>query len=84
MKFYTFYRDSNNFSDILKDKRLKITHTMSMPKKLIIGVDNSSDELDVYISMMYTECIIQMIKDFSPKPGVDYIPSEPANFKEPS
>jgi|TARA_R110000868_G_scaffold37765_3_gene133170 hypothetical protein len=78
MKYYTFYRDSDDFTDILNDQVLKksIDQKITWEKHLMIGVSESSRD-DVYLTIKYgTDMISSLIKDFAPIPYVDYIPEK--------
>jgi hypothetical protein len=80
MKYYTFYRESNNFDDILKDINLKkvVKHKICWGNYLMIGIDNFQKDVDQifsYITLKYGDEIRNSLtKDYSPKPNVDYIP----------
>ena len=80
MKYYTFYRESNNFDDILKDINLKkvVKHKIRWENYLQIGIDNFQSDIDKifsYISLKYGDEIRNSLtKDYSPQPNVDYIP----------
>lgn len=78
MKYYTFKRESNDFSDLLNDISVKkyITTKISWRNHLMIGVsDRANDSVLGYIVLKYGDEIINnFTKDFSPIPNVDYIP----------
>jgi hypothetical protein len=80
MKYYTFYRESNNFDDILKDINLKkvVKHKIRWDKYLQIGMDDYEKEVDKifsYITLKYGDEIRNSLtKDYSPKPNIDYMP----------
>ena len=77
MKYFTFYRESNNFDDILNDVALKkkIHFKIRWTDHLEIGINHYSDEgLITYIELKYGESITRLTKDYSPVPHVDYIP----------
>jgi len=77
MKHFTFYRESNNFDDILTDIALKkkIHFKLRWSKHLEIGVNSYTDEgLITYIELKYGESITRLTKDYSPIPNVDYTP----------
>lgn len=81
MKTYKFYREDNNFDDILKDPILKkvIDMVIRFPKYLIIGIDSTSknEQTFSYLTLKYGDEMRQSInKDFTPIPGVDYIPKK--------
>lgn len=75
--YFTFYRESNDFSDILKDQILKkITHMkIKWVNYLMIGIHTKDDGNKSYITLKYGDSIITDItKDYSPVPNVDYTP----------
>jgi hypothetical protein len=78
MKYYTFKRESNDFSDILKDPALKELIKLKIKWKyhLMIGLSNKAEEGTYgYIVLKYGEEIVNPInKDYTPIPGVDYTP----------
>jgi hypothetical protein len=77
MKYYTFYRDSDDFTDILNDQVLKksIDQKITWEKHLMIGIAQSKDE--VYITIKYgTDMISELFQDFTPIPYIDYIPEK--------
>lgn len=76
MKYYTFYRDSNTFDDILNDTNLKkhIIEKIRWTNYLLIGINND-DKLASYITLKFgDEMRNRLTKDYSPIPGIDYIP----------
>lgn len=78
MKYYTFYREDNKFDDILNDINLKkvIDEKISWFQHLIIGMQDN-DKIASYITLKYgDELKTEVVKDFSPIPGVDYIPKK--------
>lgn len=85
MKYYTFFRENNKFDDILKDMNLKklIDEQITWHQHLIIGMQDDS-KISSYITLKYgDEMKTDVIKDFSPVPGVDYIPKKDASkFKK--
>jgi len=81
MRYYTFYRESNNFDDILKDPILKkdIDEVIHWDQYLIIGLyeTEKNNQNNSYITLKYgDEMKNDLIKDRSPIPGVDYIPKK--------
>jgi hypothetical protein len=80
MKYYTFYRESNNFDDILNDINLKklITTRLRWDNHLMIGINKFKKDAEKtfsYITLKYgDEMRTQLTKDYSPKPHEDYIP----------
>ena len=81
MRYYTFYRESNNFDDILKDPILKkdIDEVIHWDQYLIIGLyeTEKNNQNNSYITLKYgDEMKNDLIKDRSPIPGVDYVPKK--------
>lgn len=77
MRNFTFYRESNNFDDILTDVALKkkIHFKLRWSNHLEIGINTFKDEgLITYIELKYGESITRLTKDYSPIPNIDYIP----------
>lgn len=80
MKYYTFYRESNNFDDILKDISLKkfVTEKTRWTNYLQIGISTykkDAEKIFSYITLKYGDEIrTNITKDYSPKPYVDYVP----------
>jgi len=78
MKYYTFYRESNSFDDILKDIVIKkyIEEITRWRKYLNIGIeDKNVDKVSIHITLKYgDELRDDLITDYSPKPNIDYIP----------
>ncbi len=90
MKQYTFYRESNDFKDILNDPILKksidqviVWHQHLM---LLLNDNDKEDQLKSYITLKYgDEMRNDLCRDFSPVPGVDYVPKKDAKkFKKSS
>jgi hypothetical protein len=81
MKYFKFYRENNNFDDILSDPSLKkvIDEKIRWPEHLVIGMQDD-DKIASYITLKYgDELKNDLVKDFSPVPGVDYIPKKDAS-----
>ena len=81
MKYYTFYRESNNFDDILNDVILKksIDETIKWYQYLVIGIHETekNNQNSSYITLKYgDEMQNDLVKDRSPIPGVDYVPKK--------
>ena len=79
MKYYTFYRENNNFTDILSDPIIKkmIDTKISWYQYLTIGVQDTkaNEQSFSLITLKYGDDMKQHdTKDFTPVPGVDYIP----------
>jgi len=82
MKYYTFYRENNDFKDILNDPTIKksIDTKISWYQHLTIGVTSKTDQIQSLITLKYGDEMVQdVVKDFSPIPGVDYIPKKDAS-----
>jgi hypothetical protein len=82
MKYYTFYRENNNFDDILNDTIVKkiIDEKLRWYQYLIIGMNEKHEQSFSYITLKYGDEMKQeLVKDFTPIPGVDYIPKRDAN-----
>ena len=81
MKYYTFYRENNDFKDILNDPFLKksIDSITRWTQHLVIGLyeTSKSEQNNSYITLKYgDEMVRELVKDFSPIPGIDYIPKK--------
>lgn len=78
MKYYTFHRESSNFSDILQDTTVKkhIRTKITWLQHLLIGLNSeTTDEIFGYIVLKYGEDIVNLTnKDYTPIPDVDYTP----------
>ena len=84
MKYYTFYRESNKFDDILNDAILKksIDEIVTWYQHLVIGVHETdkTDQNSSYITLKYgDEMQNDLVKDRSPVPGIDYVPKRDAS-----
>jgi hypothetical protein len=82
MKYYTFYRENNNFDDILNDTIIKkiVDEKLRWYQYLIIGMNEKHDQTFSYITLKYGDEMKQeLVRDFSPIPGIDYIPKRDAN-----
>jgi len=83
MKYYTFYRENNNFDDILNDQIIKkiIDEKMRWYQYLIIGMNDKHEQTFSYITLKYGDEMKQeLVKDFSPIPGIDYVPKRDASL----
>lgn len=77
MKYYTFYRESNVFDDIVKDSILKpiIDTKTRWTNHLMLGINDKSEGTLSYMTLKYGDDIVQNAhKDFTPVVGVDYVP----------
>ena len=88
MKYYTFYRENNDFKDILNDPIIKksIDEIITWYQYLVIGLhdNNKTNQTSSYITLKYgDEMKNDVVKDFSPVPGIDYVPKKDARkFKK--
>jgi hypothetical protein len=82
MKYYTFYRENNVFTDIENDTVVKkfADTKIRWYQHYMIGISTFIKDSDQYLSILtlkYGEDMIQSVtKDYSPVPGVDYIPKK--------
>lgn len=88
MKYFTFNRSSSDFTDITKDPTLKkvIDLKIAWSEHLIIGIQDSAANQSIfsYITIKYGDDLaFDIVKDFSPVPGVDYTPKkDKTKFKD--
>jgi len=78
MKYITFYRENNNFEDILKDTNIKklIYEKTKWAEYLTIGIKDD-EKIISYITLKYGDEIrTNIVKDYSPIPNIDYIPKK--------
>jgi hypothetical protein len=80
MKYYTFYRENNNFDDILADNSVKkiIATKIKWHQYLMIGINKEGNEQNFsLITLKYGEDMVNnLTKDFTPVAGVDYMPKK--------
>ena len=76
MKYFTFYRESNNFDDILKDSKKYIKLKIKWSNYLMLGISEyKTDSVSSIIMLKYgDDMVTDLVKDFTPKPDIDYIP----------
>lgn len=78
MKYYTFYRESNKFDDILNDKVLKkyIDYITIWKNYLRVGINKEYEsKVNIHITLKYgDELRNHLSNDYSPKPHIDYTP----------
>lgn len=78
MHEFTFYRQSNDFDDILKDRVFKkyIKTKLRWTDHLLIQLElESNHNILGYIVLKYGDDIVkELCKDFSPIPYVEYTP----------
>ena len=80
MKYFTFCKENNDFSDILNDPAIKkvIDLKIMWYQHLIIGIQEYKNERTFsYITIKHgDEMVTELIKDFSPIAGIDYHPKK--------
>ena len=79
MKYYTFFREDNNFDDMLKDTLLKpiIDTKIKWYQHLLLGVSDKNEGTLSYLTLKYGDEIVpNSHKDYTPVAGVDYIPKK--------
>lgn len=88
MKYFIFYRESNDFKDILSDACLKklFQHKLKWKNYLMVGSDKVNDETYSYILLKYGDDLKNkndVFKDRKPVPFIDYTPDSkrPSKFK---
>jgi len=88
MKTYIFYRESDDFSDILKDTNIKqyFKQKISWRYYLVLMSYNVKPEIESYIMLKYGDDIKtwdHIRRDNSPEPYIDYVPDpkRPEKFK---
>lgn len=77
MKHFTFYSETNDFTEILNDPTLKkhIHLKFTWHQHLTIGFNKLSDSIEGYVMLKFGESIRSLTdKDYTPIPGVDYKP----------
>lgn len=75
--FFYFYRESNDFSDILNDSVLKKNLKLKIKLKnyLFVKILDVNTELQSYILLKYGDDLTKLTEtDYSPIPYKDYIP----------
>ena len=86
MKILIFKRESNDFSDILKDKSLKnFVSKITWNKHILLEYEDeiNGDKLS-YILLKFGDEFVpinKLIKDFTPVMGVDYVSVKPYKNK---
>lgn len=78
MKYYIFYDEKSDFSELLNDHNLKKLLRLKIMWKqhLMLGSDNHDNELESYIILKYGDNLVNsrhLFKDRTPIPNVDYI-----------
>lgn len=80
MKYYTFYRENNNFDDIESDNIVKkfAETKIKWYQHFMIGMKkDGNDQNFSMLTLKYGEDMVNnLTKDFTPIAGVDYIPKK--------
>ena len=80
MKYYTFYRENNNFDDIESDnivKKFADTKIKWYQHFMIAMKKDGNDQNFSMLTLKYGEDMVNnLTKDFTPVAGVDYIPEK--------
>lgn len=73
---FTFYRESNNFDDILNDSFLKKKiYEKTIWKYYLMICLQDDDNMQSYLTLKYGDSIrTEIVADRSPVPGIEYIP----------
>jgi hypothetical protein len=81
MKYYTFYRENNNFDDIESDTIVKkfAATKIRWYQYFMIGINkDGNDQNFSMLTLKYSEDMVNnLTKDFTPVAGVDYTPNKP-------
>jgi hypothetical protein len=82
-KYFTFYRENNNFDDIVKDANIKkVIHLkISWYQHLMIGINEAGNDRHFsYITLKYGDDMKKLsFKDRTPIANVDYSPKKDKN-----
>lgn len=80
MKYCTFYRENNDFSDILNDIVLKknIKEKIKWKNHLMVCINDTDDNnIMSYVTLKFGDDLkTDIVKDRTPIMGVDYIPEK--------
>jgi hypothetical protein len=89
MKYFIFYREDNNFTDILKDKNIKkyFHFKISWSQYLLLGTETITEEIQSYLVLKYGDDMKDksyVFPDRKPVPFVDYTPdpNRPKKFTD--
>lgn len=78
MKYYTFYRENNNFDDIESDTIIKKYAELKIKwyQYFMIGMmEDGNDQNFSMLTLKYGEDMVNnLTRDFAPVAGIDYIP----------
>ena len=89
MKYFIFYRENNNFKDLIEDKNLKKVFSFRIQylQHLILGEIEVPNDIQSYIVLKYGDDLRNtrdIFIDRTPKPFIDYYPdpNRPDKFKK--
>jgi hypothetical protein len=89
MNYFIFYKEDDNFSEILQDKNLKklTKFKIKFRQHLILGSEDIADDLKSYILLKFGDDLKDrsyFCPDRKPVPFVDYLPdsNRPEKFKK--
>lgn len=80
MKYLTFYRENNNFSDILSDPQVKgfCKNKIAWRNHLLLAFSQYQEKTEAtiaYLLLKYGDDVVNLVeKDYSPVINKDYIP----------
>lgn len=83
MKYITFTDENNDFEEILIDPNIKkwLAIKIFWKNHLKIGIPESHQKMISYIELKYGNSVITNVcRDFSPVPGIDYLPNKPEDY----
>ena len=73
-KTFYFYNENNEFNDLLAEKSIKrAEHKLFCDRYVIVNGSFTPQEL-AFLTIKYGEQMKSPVVDYSPKPGIDYIP----------
>jgi len=88
MKYLVFYRESNNFTDILSDSQVKkyCKRKIKWLHHLLLafseGQENSDQTLS-YLTIKFGDEIVNLVEtDYSPVMNIDYTPEGNLKYKK--
>ena len=88
MGYWIFERESNNFKDILNDTSIKplIRIKISWKNHLMIMLNNDNNKVEnveSYIALKFGDSLKkgELVKNYTPIDGVDYISKVPLHLK---
>lgn len=75
-KTFYFYRENNQFDDLLSESSIKkALYKMTCHQYLIVNGMFTMQEL-AFLTIKYGDEMKSPVVDYSPKPGIDYIPKK--------